>query len=163
MRWSLVDFPGYTALRLAAEDGALVRVEFVGGGAPASSSGVLTEGVHDDADPLLRRAADELAEYFARRRERFTIPLRPRGTSFQLSVWEQLRAIPYGVTRSYRDLANAIGRPAATRAVGAANGANPLPIFLPCHRVVGSNGTLTGFGGGIELKAALLRLEGVLL
>ena len=94
---------------------------------------------------------------------RHALPLRPRGTAFQLRVWHALEEIPYGHTRTYRDIANWLGRPTATRAVGAANGQNPLPIFLPCHRVIGSNGSLTGFGGGLEVKRALLQLEGVLL
>jgi methylated-DNA-[protein]-cysteine S-methyltransferase len=100
-----------------------------------------------------------LADYFQGRRRSFDLRLRPEGTEFQRSVWQALAAIPYGETRSYADIARAIGRPSATRAVGAANGANPLPIVLPCHRVVGANGSLTGFGGGLETKKFLLNLE----
>ena len=105
-------------------------------------------------------AASQLAEYFEGKRREFDLPLAPSGTPFQLSVWEVLRTIPYGATRSYLDVANAIGKPAACRAVGAANGANPLPIVVPCHRVIGANGSLTGFGGGIDVKRRLLALEG---
>jgi len=103
--------------------------------------------------------AKQLDEYFAGKRKTFDLPLAPKGTPFQLSVWNELLAIPYGSTRSYQEVANAIGRPAATRAVGAANGANPIPIVVPCHRVIGANGSLTGFGGGIDVKRRLLALE----
>jgi O-6-methylguanine DNA methyltransferase len=119
--------------------------------------------VRSPEDPLVADAIGQLSEYFAGARETFTVPLRPAGTPFQLSVWRALEEIPYGDTRTYRDIARSIGRPTATRAVGAANGQNPLPIFVPCHRVIGSNGSLTGFGGGLDVKLALLRLEGVLL
>ena len=106
--------------------------------------------------------AEQLDEYFAGKRKTFDLDLAPRGTPFQLSVWNVLRKIPYGATLSYLDVANAIGNPAAVRAVGAANGANPLPIVVPCHRVIGATGSLTGFGGGIDLKRHLLMLEGAL-
>jgi methylated-DNA-[protein]-cysteine S-methyltransferase len=101
----------------------------------------------------------QLAEYFAGDRTDFDIKLAPRGTPFQLDVWRTLQRIPYGETRSYADIARSIGRPTATRAVGAANGANPIPIIIPCHRVIGSNGSLTGFGGGMGVKRRLLDLE----
>lgn len=112
---------------------------------------------------LLDRVAAQLNEYFAGTRTTFDLPLEPCGTDFQLSVWELLRKIPYGVTRSYGELARRLGDPKATRAVGAANGANPIPIIVPCHRVVGSKGELTGFGGGIERKRWLLEHEGALM
>lgn len=104
--------------------------------------------------------AAQLRDYFAGTRREFDLPLAPAGTDFQQSVWNVLRTIPYGRTWSYLDVANAIGKPSACRAVGAANGANPLPIVVPCHRVIGTNGSLTGFGGGIEVKKRLLALEG---
>ena len=104
-------------------------------------------------------ALDQLDAYFAGERTGFDLALAPRGTPFQHAVWDALRAIPYGETRSYGDIAGAIGRPTASRAVGAANGRNPLPIVVPCHRVIGATGKLTGFGGGLETKAALLALE----
>lgn len=110
-------------------------------------------------DPLLRAAAEQLAEYFAGRRTRFELPLAATGTPFQRAVWDALREIPYGQTWSYADVAQHIGRPRAVRAVGAANGRNPLPIVVPCHRVVGANGTLTGYGGGLHNKRILLDLE----
>jgi methylated-DNA-[protein]-cysteine S-methyltransferase len=114
---------------------------------PAPSTGLLAEAVR------------QLSAYFAGRLRVFDLPLDPRGTPFQLSVWAALRAIPYGETWSYADLARRIGRPSAVRAVGAANGQNPLPIVVPCHRVIGSNGRLVGFGGGLEMKRALLDIE----
>lgn len=110
-------------------------------------------------DSAFDDAATQLREYFAGKRTTFDLPLSPRGTAFQLSVWNELRRIPYGETRSYRDVALAIGKPEAIRAVGTANGANPLPIVIPCHRVIGSNGSLTGFGGGLKAKRFLLDLE----
>jgi methylated-DNA-[protein]-cysteine S-methyltransferase len=112
---------------------------------------------------LLDRVEAQLNEYFAGKRTAFDLPLEPSGTDFQLGVWELLRRIPYGVTTSYGELARRLGDPKATRAVGAANGANPIPIIVPCHRVVGSKGELTGFGGGIERKRWLLEHEGALM
>jgi len=102
----------------------------------------------------------ELREYFAGKRRTFDFPLAPRGTPFQLAVWNELLNIPWGETISYAELAFRIGKPSAVRAVGAANGANPIPVIIPCHRVIGSNGSLTGYGGGIERKQWLLALEG---
>lgn len=104
--------------------------------------------------------AQQLFEYFSGKRQVFELDLAPRGTEFQLAVWNALLAIPYGDTISYAELARRIGKPSAVRAVGAANGANPIPVIIPCHRVIGSNGTLTGYGGGIERKQWLLALEG---
>lgn len=101
----------------------------------------------------------QLGEYFAGTRKQFDLPLQLNGTEFQLQVLQELQRIPYGETVSYGDIASRIGRPKAVRAVGAANGRNPLPIVVPCHRVIGSNGSLTGFGGGLGAKQALLRLE----
>lgn len=103
----------------------------------------------------------QLREYFAGKRAVFELDLHPKGTEFQRSVWRELMEIPLGETRSYLEVATKIGKPTATRAVGAANGANPIVIVQPCHRVIGSNGTLTGFGGGLNAKAVLLNLEGV--
>jgi len=105
--------------------------------------------------------AAQLEEYFAGDRKEFTVPLAPSGTPFQLAVWTQLTKIPYGSTASYGDIARALGkRPVAARAVGLANGANPISIIVPCHRVIGSDGSLTGYGGGLDRKELLLRLEG---
>ena len=110
--------------------------------------------------PLTARAAAELEEYFAGGRSAFTVPLSPHGTKFQLAVWRALREIPYGQTRTYGEIAAAVGRPGAARAVGMANHDNPLLIFTPCHRVVGKGGALTGFACGLEVKRRLLELEG---
>lgn len=109
--------------------------------------------------PLLVRARELLLAYLAGERQGLDLPLAPVGTDFQRSVWTALKAIPYGQTQTYGEIAAAIGRPKAVRAVGQANHHNPLPIFLPCHRVVGSGGTLTGYAGGLALKKALLTLE----
>ncbi len=107
----------------------------------------------------LAEACRQLREYFAGERREFDLPLKLEGTEFQVSVLEALRGIPYGETVSYGEIAKRIGRPRAVRAVGAANGRNPIPIVVPCHRVIGSTGDLTGFGGGLDTKEALLRLE----
>lgn len=104
-------------------------------------------------------ARQQLADYFAGARQDFDLELAPQGTPFQCQVWQALRQIPYGDTWSYADLAKYLGQPTAVRAVGAANGRNPLPIIIPCHRVIGSNGSMTGFGGGIPIKQQLLQLE----
>jgi O-6-methylguanine DNA methyltransferase len=113
-------------------------------------------GTHDPRSEGLSEALDA---YFNGDLTEFTVPLDLVGTPFQLEVWRQLRAIPYGEVRSYADVARAVGRPDAVRAVGAANGANPVPIMVPCHRVIGSNGALTGFGGGLDWKRRLLATE----
>ncbi len=114
----------------------------------------------DARHAILDLAERQLGEYFAGERTVFTVPLRPTGTPFQRAVWTALLTIPFGETRSYADIARQIGQPSAARAVGAANGRNPLSIFTPCHRVVGANGALTGFAGGLDAKAQLLALEG---
>ena len=117
------------------------------------------EGKADGGHPVLREAARQIRAYFTGGLREFRLPLDPQGTTFQLRVWRQLLDIPYGETRSYAWLAEAIGAPKAVRAVGAANGANPLAIVVPCHRVIGSNGSLTGYGGGLPMKRRLLALE----
>jgi methylated-DNA-[protein]-cysteine S-methyltransferase len=109
--------------------------------------------------PLLCETKRQLDEYFAGKRRNFELPLEFRGTEFQRRVWAALLTIPYGETRTYRQIAEQIGNPLAVRAVGAANGRNPIAIVAPCHRVIGSSGDLTGFGGGLEAKARLLSLE----
>ena len=114
----------------------------------------------DARHPVLLEAERQLGEYFAGGRTTFALTLDPQGTAFQQAVWEALRTIPFGETRSYGEIARQIGRPTAVRAVGAANGRNPLSIVTPCHRVIGTNGRLTGFAGGLDTKAFLLRLEG---
>ncbi|MBX3011758.1 MAG: methylated-DNA--[protein]-cysteine S-methyltransferase [Caldilineaceae bacterium] len=113
--------------------------------------------------PLLALAQAQLEEYFANTRQVFTIPLRFQGTTFQKQVWEYLLAVPYGKTCAYQSIANALDNPRAARAVGAANGQNPISIIAPCHRIIGSNGRLTGYGGGLWRKEWLLKHEGYLL
>jgi O-6-methylguanine DNA methyltransferase len=112
-----------------------------------------------DDEQAHEAALSQLDDYFAGRRREFDLELDLRGTLFQRRVWEAVAAVPYGQTRSYRDVATAVGQPAAVRAVGAANGANPIPLVIPCHRIIGSNGTLHGYGGGLDVKAKLLELE----
>ena len=109
--------------------------------------------------PLLKMAAEQLKEYFEGKRTDFNLPLSPAGTEFQLKVWKALQTIPYGETRSYRQVAEIIKKPKACRAVGMANNRNPIAIIIPCHRVIGSNGNLVGYGGGLDLKQQLLDLE----
>jgi len=116
-------------------------------------------GDQNPRNPLLAEALSQLRAYFAGRLREFDLPLDLAGTDFQIRVWRQLETIPYGETRSYSAIAQAIGRPAAVRAVGAANGANPVPIVVPCHRVIGASGKLVGYGGGLSLKKRLLELE----
>ena len=116
--------------------------------------------VEDPAHLILVEAERQLRDYFAGTRTAFTVPLDFRGTEFQRSVWAALLAIPFGETRSYAEIARAVGRPSAFRAVGAANGKNPISIIAPCHRVIGTNGALTGFAGGLKAKELLLGLEG---
>jgi methylated-DNA-[protein]-cysteine S-methyltransferase len=138
-------------LRLVSNGRALVRIEF------QSQHG--SDGC-ERTDPVLEQAARELQEYFTAERKTFDVPLEAQGSAFQQAVWRALRNIPYGVLRSYREIAEQLGNRQAVRAVGAANGRNPIPIIVPCHRVVGSDGRLTGFAGGLPTKRALLELEG---
>jgi methylated-DNA-[protein]-cysteine S-methyltransferase len=142
-------------LTLAADDAGLRRIDFPPPRPPPAGA-----DWQEGSNAVLEQACAQLREYFAGTRRTFDLPLSPLGTPFQREVWTALAAIPYGDTWSYRDLAARVGRPAAMRAVGAANGRNPLPIVLPCHRVIGADGSLTGFGGGLPTKAFLLRLEG---
>lgn len=145
-------------LMIATEDAGIRAVEFPENRHPVKRDADWREGDH----PLLDKAERQLGEYFASQRRDFDLPLAPRGTDFQLRVWQALRGIRFGQTWSYARLAQAIGNTSAMRAVGAANGRNPIPIIVPCHRVIGANGALTGFGGGLPTKEFLLRLEGAL-
>ena len=135
----------------------LLTIEETDGAITALRFGV--ETVSPPPTPLLQRAAQQLTEYFAARRRRFDLPLRPQGTVFQQAAWSALCAIPYGQTRTYAQQAAAIGNPKACRAVGMANHCNPLPLFIPCHRVIGAGGKLTGYAGGLAIKRFLLELE----
>jgi methylated-DNA-[protein]-cysteine S-methyltransferase len=145
-------------LRVAANDDGLCFIGFPQPRRAFALPPAWREGRHR----LIELARSQLDEYFAGERQAFDLPLAPRGTPFQQRVWQALAQIPFGQTRSYAQLAGAIGQPTAMRAVGAANGRNPLPIVVPCHRVIGADGSLTGFGGGLPAKQFLLRLEGVL-
>ncbi len=143
-------------ITLVADDDALVEVHLPDAKSPSAT---VAEDTPPSGHRVLAQAAAELQEYFAGDRAEFDVPLAPHGTTFQLSAWQALRTIPYGETVSYGEQARRLGDRNHARAVGAANGRNPLPIVVPCHRVVGANGHLTGFGGGIECKAWLLDHE----
>ena len=145
-------------LRLASDGNALCLIEFEHPRHPHRREGDWQER----EDAVLRETRRQLDEYFEGRRRGFDLSLAPRGTGFQQQVWLALRDIPYGETISYAQLARRLDMPTATRAVGAANGRNPLPIVVPCHRVIGADGSLTGFGGGLPTKQFLLRLEGAI-
>jgi methylated-DNA-[protein]-cysteine S-methyltransferase len=154
MNYRYLDSP-IGRLRLVSAGSHLAAIEFEHHhGKPGTDT--------ETTDAVLELAAAQLLEYFAGRRRQFELPLAAAGTAFQRQVWDALAAIPWGELRSYADIARAIERPTAVRAVGAANGRNPLPIVVPCHRVIGSNGSLTGFSGGLGIKRRLLELEGSL-
>jgi methylated-DNA-[protein]-cysteine S-methyltransferase len=156
---NIVDSPVGPLFLAVDEAGAVVRIEFVKDRPVAD---LFPEPVTRLVEDASRTAHVErqLAEYFAGKRRSFDLELAPRGTPFEQEVWAALRTIPFGETRSYGEIAAALGRPGAARAVGRANGANPIPIVVPCHRVLGSDGSLTGFGGGLATKERLLELEG---
>ena len=157
MYYTRCDSPVGTLL-LTANDKALTGIHFSGG---RRAQVVGADWKERPGHPVLRKAVRQLGEYFAGKRKTFDLPLAPEGTPFQRDVWKALRAIPYGKTQSYGDIARRIGRPKAVRAVGAANGANPISIVVPCHRVIGADGSLTGYGGGLPRKKKLLTLEHV--
>lgn len=143
-------------LLLAGDDNGLAII-----GLPKGKAIVVPESTWQPSDDCFEAAERQLNEYFAGVRKIFDLKLAPTGTEFQLAVLEALQGIPLGETRSYRQIAQQIERPKAVRAVGAANGRNPLPIVIPCHRVIGADGSLTGFGGGLDAKLFLLELEGI--
>ncbi|HSC47403.1 MAG TPA: methylated-DNA--[protein]-cysteine S-methyltransferase [Gammaproteobacteria bacterium] len=144
-------------LLLLGDQDALYGVHFQAGPRPTRPRKDWVE----DARPF-REAARQLKAYFDGRLKTFDLPLAPQGTEFQMQVWRALQTIPYGRTWSYGEIARRLGRPEASRAVGAANGQNPIPVIIPCHRVIGADGSLTGFGGGLPIKRRLLTLEGAL-
>lgn len=156
--------------------GGLIPTPFGLATAAASANGLRSLALSPGAGPLpgpppagspqertILSTVAQLEEYFARGRQRFELPLDPQGTSFQMRVWRELQGIPYGQTISYAELAKRLGDPKCIRAAGRANGSNPIWIIIPCHRVIGADGGMTGYGGGIEVKRALLELEGALL
>jgi methylated-DNA-[protein]-cysteine S-methyltransferase len=135
---------------IAADENSIVGLDF---------GRAVPDGFTRAETPLIQKAAEQIEEYFAGKRKKFSLPIVMRGTEFQMDVWRALQSIPYGETRSYKDIAAQIGRPKAVRAVGMANHRNPISIIVPCHRVIGHNGSLTGYGGGLPLKQYLLELE----
>jgi methylated-DNA-[protein]-cysteine S-methyltransferase len=156
MNYCYMDSP-IGALLVAGDERAVHSISFPKNGKPKRPEAGWIES--KPTSGALSAAARQLREYFAGRRTEFDFPMEPKGTPFQLAVWKHLTEIPYGETISYGELARRVGNPKAARAVGAANRANPLPIVVPCHRVIGADGTLTGFGGGLPVKEKLLALE----
>jgi methylated-DNA-[protein]-cysteine S-methyltransferase len=154
VNYDYVDTP-IGAVLIAGDADAIRRIAFPKNRKPVRPG----PGWERSARGPVGEAVRQLREYFAGRRTGFDLPLAPEGTSFQRAVWRQLQDIPYGGTISYGELARRVGNPKASRAVGSANGANPLPIVIPCHRVIGADGKLGGFGGGLPIKQALLELE----
>lgn len=155
-RYSIVDSTPIGPITVIADGDEIVAVYME---THAHAPDPAAYGVHMDGDPLLGEAARQLTEYFAGDRTQFELPLRPHGTDFQQRVWRALSDIPFGTTWSYRQLADYVGSPTASRAVGLANGRNPISIVIPCHRVIGADGSMTGYGGGIERKRWLLAHE----
>lgn len=151
MKYAMVYDTSIGKIGIAEQDDAITNV-FLDGVIPSNGYSLCET-------PLLKEAFLQLFDYLAGRCTAFDLPLAPAGTAFQRSVWDALLCIPYGETRSYQEIATAVQSPKGCRAVGLANGRNPIAIFIPCHRVIGKNGTLTGFGGGLPMKQALLRLE----
>ena len=149
MKYTFVETP-IGALLIAGDGNAIIETYFAG-------AQPKPDWIRDDE--AFAEATTQLRAYFAGDLQAFDLLLAPRGTEFQQSVWSALLEIPYGQTTTYSAIAEKISRPAAVRAVGAANGANPIPIIIPCHRVIGANGSLTGFGGGLDVKRQLLALE----
>jgi methylated-DNA-[protein]-cysteine S-methyltransferase len=153
--WTEMESP-VGPLRLVAHGGAITAIEFSPYRPPAGRP----LGERDDSDPLLRRTVDQLTAYFTRDLKEFDLPLDPRGSVFQRRVWDELLEVSYGETATYGEIAHRLGKSnAASRAVGLANSQNPIPIVIPCHRIIGANGTLTGYAGGLERKQLLLGIE----
>ena len=153
--WTVMDSP-VGELRIVEHNGAISAIEFH----PFVEADGLPRGDRDDANPVLAETVRQLTAYFARDLKEFDLPLDPHGSAFQRRVWDALLEIGYGETASYGQIAHRLGMTnAASRAVGLANGRNPIPIVIPCHRVIGANGTLTGYAGGLERKQTLLGIE----
>jgi methylated-DNA-[protein]-cysteine S-methyltransferase len=153
--WTLMDSP-VGELRIVERDGSITAIEF----SPFRDHDGRPRGARDDGNAVLAEAVRQLRAYFDRDLKEFDLPLDPSGSEFQRAVWAQLQLIGYGDTASYGEIAHRLGRTnAASRAVGLANGSNPIPIVIPCHRVIGADGTLTGYAGGIARKQTLLEIE----
>lgn len=157
-RYSRFDTPLGPVVAVA-EEGGLVHVDFVGA---RYERPIGPDWIDDPEAPALAACREQLAEYFAGARTRFELPLAPRGSQFQQRVWREISRVPYGETITYAELARRAGSPGNARAAGAATGRNPLGVVIPCHRIVGSDGSLTGYAGGLERKRELLELEGAL-
>ena len=158
MRYTSMESP-IGPLTIAGNENGLHSIAF-GTECPAAAPAL--RGREPDWD-VVEETVRQLRAYFSGKLVQFHLPLKPKGTPFQMQVWRELQNIPYGTVISYGELARRIGKPKASRAVGAANGANPIPIIIPCHRVIGSNGKITGYAGGVPIKEALLELERVRL
>jgi methylated-DNA-[protein]-cysteine S-methyltransferase len=154
LEWTQVKLVDGMAVRMVTSTSGIRAIEF--------DFSRPVEAARNDANRLLAETCGQLQAYFAGQLREFRIPLDMRGTDFQMRVWRQLQTIPYGETRSYLQIAAAIGSSKAVRAAGAANGANPVPIIVPCHRVIGASGKLVGYGGGLPMKKRLLELEGAI-
>lgn len=159
-------------LRIVADESSITEIRYESGNIQDSIKSDSTDtsdrtgrhfGLIEEKTPLIAETIHQLDEYFAGTRKQFNLPLAPEGTEFQKRTWTALQDIPYGATCSYKDIAESIGCGKGCRAVGLANNRNPIVIVIPCHRVIGSNGKLVGYGGGLQVKEQLLRLEGVLL
>lgn len=157
MQWTQFEVPEGIRVTVGREEDGITRLSLRLIDAPAD---VWEDGERNDSDMLLRDTKQQLMAYFAGQLREFEVPLAPQGTPFQKQVWDELLAIPYGTTLSYTQLAYRVGRPTAMRAVGSANGANPIALIIPCHRVIAADGSLAGYAGGIEIKRRLLALEG---
>jgi len=155
-RFARIRTPLGTVIAIAA-GGALTGIHFEGGKHVPAISTDLHEDPHDEP---LRRCAEQLADYFEGKRQCFDLPIAPRGTDFQQRVWREIAKVRYGETITYSQLAARAGAPGSARAAGAATGRNPLSILVPCHRIVATDGSLTGYAGGLERKAKLLEIEG---
>jgi len=157
MKYAIMESPIGTLTIAAEEDG----LRFILFGTEYRALNSRTQW-QESVSGIVNATICQLKAYFEGKLTKFNLPLKPEGTSFQMEVWRELQNVPYGTVISYGELASRIGRPKASRAVGAANGSNPIPIVIPCHRVIGSNGKMTGYGGGVQIKEALLKLEGVI-
>ncbi|MDX1442156.1 MAG: methylated-DNA--[protein]-cysteine S-methyltransferase [Gammaproteobacteria bacterium] len=149
MAWTQLETP-IGRLQVESDGESIIALHF---------NGALDDSQRDDSMSLLATAAMQLQQYFSGERNSFDLPLLASGSEFQKRVWTALQEIPFGETRSYKQLAEAIGDPAASRAVGSANGANPIPVIIPCHRVIAADGSLGGYSGGLEIKQRLLEIE----
>ena len=157
-RYDRFDSPLGPVIAIAGDEG-LLHVDFVGA---KYERAIAPDWIHDPGAPAIAACREQLREYFAGTRTGFDLPLAPRGSEFQHRVWREIARVPYGETISYAELAKRAGAPGQARAAGAATGRNPLGVVVPCHRIVGSDGSLTGYAGGLERKRGLLELEGAL-